>query len=114
MPLTADVLLRAARRAGVPAIAAKVGEDYSLELAPEASDADRAARAAFLKTFDPDAPEVLQAEVAYAAAQQLTLPVRAFWLAWFRMANRRDPTDDEKAAWTAALTQAFRDISGAE
>lgn len=107
----AIALHRALDAAGVPITGVSIGDELDRRTwkvvyrnpTPQEFAAGEAIKAA----FDLADPDVKAREQAYAAQQQVSVTVRAFYLFWFRKTYGKDPTAEEKAADMAALLDAF-------
>lgn len=109
----ATLLDGALKTAGIPidGVSVKNQADrltWVVRYAPNATKQQIADGDALVAAFDPTSPTIVAAEKVQAVQASLGA-VRVFWLAWFRMTNKRDPTDDERLEWTNALIQAAKD-----
>lgn len=110
--VTADQLLRAAKRAGLPAVTATVGDattgrQYWITLEDTATAQERAARDAFIAAFNPDDESMKTAELEDAAASRLSVDTRVWLITFYRMTQRRDPTAEEMTAWSTTMREVY-------
>lgn len=113
MAAVATLLDSALKAVGIPidGVSVKDQDDrrtWVIRYAPNATKQQITDGNTLLATFDPTSPTVVEAEKVQAI-QGLLSGVRVFWLAWFRMTYKKDPTDDERLEWTNALIQAAKD-----
>ena len=114
--MIAERLDRALRAAGIPIVGVSIGTEadrrtWVVTYDKTVTAQDRAAGDALVASFDPTSPVAVAADKAAAAATAITPTLRAFFLFWFRQTNGRDPSQKEKDEATAALIQAFKDVS---
>jgi hypothetical protein len=106
----------ALRAAGIPIVGVSIGREddkrtWRVDFAAGATVQQRTAAAALITAFDATAPATRDAAIQRVAkAIAGSRSIRAFFLANFRLVNKRDPTPDETLAAHAAFTQAYTDV----
>jgi hypothetical protein len=115
--MVAARLTRALKAAGIPIVGVSIGRPgdrstWRIDYAPAATVEQRAAGAALLASFDPDAPEAVEAEKTAAILGEASRDiVKAISLAYLRDKLGRNPTAAERQAFRDLFIQAFKDVA---